>query len=102
MRTKRIALTTFLFSVTALVSASCVGGPSTGFEQTTSGGGLSPIAQHPTVDLCRKVRAGGARCLAKMRTDLMATTTPQGFGPTDLISAYALPASGFGSVELGI
>jgi hypothetical protein len=94
MRRNQFAIAAGLVSISVLLSASCAQSPGEEVGQTGSGGGFLPITQHPSVDLCREVRAGGARCYAKRRTDITDSTTPQGFGPTDLISAYKLPTSG--------
>ncbi|MFI1094777.1 carboxypeptidase regulatory-like domain-containing protein [Streptomyces sp. NPDC020917] len=63
-------------------------------------GPTSP-GEHPTKQVCAKPsRAGEMSCLAVVRTDavaakgLQAATTPAGFGPADLQSAYDLPATG--------
>jgi hypothetical protein len=49
-------------------------------------------------DVCGPVPTGQARCFAKLRTDVqgvrVAAAPPAGYGPADLSSAYALPATG--------
>lgn len=65
---------------------------------TTSGGGdgLTVSSSAPRhVPVCRAVRrAGAARCLAHVQVDAngkpLATTTPTGYGPGDIQSAYEL------------
>jgi subtilase family serine protease len=92
MRTNHLATATGLFSTALLLAASCAT-PGENVGQT--GSGVFNIEQHPTAFLCpTDVRPGYARCHAKVRTDIMGTMTPQGFGPSDLVSAYKLPSSG--------
>ena len=59
------------------------------------------VGQHPTHDVCAKPsRAGQMSCLSVVRDDVVEpkgvqpNVTPVGFGPTDLHSAYNLPATG--------
>jgi hypothetical protein len=95
MRANRAVTLVGLFSVSLFMSASCAMPSGEEVGQTGPGGGFLPVGDHPTVDLCAQgVRAGGARCHSKLRTDLKGTMTPQGFGPADLVSAYDLPATG--------
>jgi hypothetical protein len=57
--------------------------------------GLSSIQQHPNQPLCpEETRPGYARCHSRIRTDVTDATTPSGFKPADLVSAYNLPSSG--------
>jgi hypothetical protein len=64
-------------------------------------------AAHPTKRGCAAtVKAGYATCFAIKRTDVAghvglfaATTTPPGYGPADLQSAYALPSATAGAGE---
>src|SRR5689334_4198519 len=48
--------------------------------------------------VCGKASAGYASCMALVRTDAkgrpLATSGPTGYGPSDLLSAYNLPATG--------
>jgi subtilase family serine protease len=53
--------------------------------------GATPVS---TVDACPRQPAPLATCFAKVRTGVRPDATPAGFGPADLRSAYALPASG--------
>jgi hypothetical protein len=101
MRAKSFVTVTGLVSISLLLSASCAtsGGETVG---STSGGDFD-IAQHPTVDVCpTETRPGYARCHSKMRTDVTGTKTPQGFGPSDLASAYNLPSGGGSGVTVAI
>jgi hypothetical protein len=69
-------------------------------DQAADQAALAAIAQYPFQPVCARVRDGGGmmRCHAKVRTDEEGNVTksaaPQGFGPSDLRSAYNLPASG--------
>ncbi len=63
----------------------------------------SPTAagQHPTSRVCRTPgRAGEMTCLSMVRDDVIGPkgvqpkSTPAGFGPADLLSAYNLPSAG--------
>jgi hypothetical protein len=94
MQTMKAVIAVALLSTPMFASASCVQTPEEGVGATSDNGGLASIVQHPTVDLCGEVRVGGARCHAKMRTDVTNNASPSGFGPSDLKSAYNLPASG--------
>ena len=69
----------------------------------TSPAGAASGAATPkknTVALCGQAAPGKARCLSLRRTDLTAhrglvpAVTVAGYGPTDLQSAYAIPANG--------
>jgi hypothetical protein len=59
---------------------------------------LAGVVDKPHVDLCRAVRAGGMRCFAKAVAGadglIAAAAAPSGYGPSDLRSAYKLPAGG--------
>ncbi len=102
MQTMKVVLTLALLSTPVFASVSCVGNTDEGVGATSDNGGLASIAQHPTVDLCEAVRVGGARCHAKMRTDVTNSATPSGFGPSDLKSAYNLPSSGGSGMTVAI
>src|SRR5208282_6525309 len=62
--------------------------------------GAAGLKQYPSADVCADVRPGGGgmRCHAKVRVNpdgsVKQSSTPQGYGPPDLRSAYNLPASG--------
>jgi subtilase family serine protease len=80
---------------TAVTAAALVVAP-----PLAAGAGTSNIR-----DVCGPAKPGHARCLAKVRTDVhggfgvrgrasvTGTTSPPGYGPADLQSAYKLPAS---------
>ena len=58
-------------------------------------------------DACGPAAPGFARCFAEFRTDvgtraLAANALPQGYGPSDLRAAYALPATGGGNQTVAI
>lgn len=90
----------------SLTPLACSTGPTGWGTTTTSGGGgdgLTSSAGVPRhVAVCPKVRRpGGARCLAHVQVDAngkpMASTTPTGYGPSDIQSAYELPGVTSGS-----
>jgi hypothetical protein len=96
MRTNTLATATGLFSISLLLAASCASpGSGEAVGHTSANGAGLGITQHPTADLCpAAVGPGRVRCHSKIRTDIMNSASPQGFGPADLVSAYALPTSG--------
>jgi subtilase family serine protease len=58
---------------------------------------------HRAVKVCAAPSAGSAECHAWMRTDVQPlATTPAGYGPADLRSAYNLTSSGSASQTLAI
>ncbi len=61
-------------------------------------GALDAIPRHPHAAICPTASPGSARCFAHVITDtsgqVVVADAPQGFGPPDLASAYALPSSG--------
>jgi len=61
---------------------------------------LSAIPHGKHKQVCADVKAGSARCYARVRTnsagEVQALATPSGFGPAALQSAYAAPAGGAG------
>jgi subtilase family serine protease len=68
---------------------------------------LAPVAQaHPSKHVCGPAGGGAARCNALVVTDSkgapLATSTPSGYAPGDLRSAYALPATGGTGQTIGI
>jgi subtilase family serine protease len=68
---------------------------------------LTPAAQaRPSRHVCGPAAAGVARCNALVVTDSkgtpLATSTPSGYGPADLKSAYKLPATGGAGQTIGI
>src|ERR1700690_2588183 len=77
-----------------------VGQPGASSDQAADQAALAGIPELPFVPVCERVRAGSGtmRCHAKTRANPDGTAqqsaTPQGFGPSDLRSAYNLPASG--------
>jgi len=86
---------------TLLVVAACVA-PSNqeNLASTAADGALESIPQLPHVPLCKATTAGHARCFAHVRTDasgkVVSNDSPQGFGPSDLQSAYLIPSGGAG------
>ncbi len=71
-----------------------------GTTRGSGGAALGSIPQLPHTPLCKAAPAGHGRCFAHVRTDasgqIVTNATPQGFGPQDLQSAYAVPAGGAG------
>jgi subtilase family serine protease len=68
---------------------------------------LTPAAQaRPSRHVCGPAADGVARCNALVVTDSkgtpLATSTPSGYGPADLKSAYKLPATGGAGQTIGI
>jgi len=59
---------------------------------------LSRVPELPYADVCSAAAPGFARCHAKVLVDkdgkVAASTTPQGYGPSQLASAYVLPSTG--------
>jgi hypothetical protein len=92
----------------AVITAACSttttsewGSASTGqSDQSADQSALAGITQYPSVPVCERVRpgSGAMRCHATTRANpdgtVQTSATPSGFGPTDLRSAYNLPASG--------
>ena len=66
---------------------------------------VSAAAAPPTQQVCAPAALGYASCLSLLRTDLAplarslvtALTPPAGYGPAELLSAYALPGSNAGA-----
>jgi subtilase family serine protease len=68
---------------------------------------LAPTAlARPSKDVCGPAAAGAARCHARVVTDgrgaPLVTSTPAGYGPSDLRSAYALTGTGGAGQTIGI
>jgi subtilase family serine protease len=68
---------------------------------------LAPVAQaRPSRHACGPATTGAARCHALVVTDRsgtpLATSTPSGYGPADLRSAYRLAATGGTGQTIGI
>jgi hypothetical protein len=66
------------------------------------GGGLLPATALQQAAVCPSIRRpGAARCLSRIQVDATGkptvTTTPSGYGPSDLQSAYQLPATNSGA-----
>jgi subtilase family serine protease len=95
MRRITIALTVLLGTLPLWLMPGCSSAaPGEDVASTADTTALGSIAQHPSVDACGPVGAGMMRCHAKIRTDITNSSTPSGFGPSDLRSAYNLPSSG--------
>lgn len=91
-------------SIMAACSNSATGMlPVTGGNAPAAPTAMSPMAKPPTMHSCGVVnRAGFMRCFAQVRTDIVQPflkghTTPSGYGPADIQSAYKLPSSTNGS-----
>src|ERR1017187_7420847 len=107
MRVRSLCVTILVVSA-AFITAACTstdapgwGSASTGqSDQTANQSAIGSITQYPFVPVCERVRpgSGAMRCLSTTRTNpdgtVLKSATPSGFGPTDLRSAYNLPASG--------
>jgi hypothetical protein len=89
-------------AVPALVIVAACTAPSSSetLGATVADGALASIPQLPHVPLCKEAAPGHARCFAHVRTDasgqVVSNAAPQGFGPSDLASAYAIPSGGAG------
>ncbi|MGH7296135.1 MAG: peptidase S8, partial [Polyangiaceae bacterium] len=91
----------WLLALLLVMLAACAVPPA---EHTAStdpaGAALAAIPQLPHTPLCRDVPAGHGRCFAHVRTDaagkVVANAAPQGYGPPELQSAYAVPPGGAG------
>ena len=73
----------------------------------TAGLALAPAAlARPSKHVCGPAAVGAARCHALVVTDSkgapLATSTPSGYGPSDLRSAYKLTATGSSTQTIGI
>jgi hypothetical protein len=104
----RWSCVTILVVPAAFITAACTstnapgwGSASTGqSDQTSDQSAIGSITQYPSVPVCERVRpgSGAMRCLSTTRANpdgtVLKSATPGGFGPTDLRSAYNLPASG--------
>ena len=92
----------------SLTPLACSSSPSESVGTTPSGGGdlIAAAAGVPRhVPVCRQVRRpGAARCLAHVQVDAngkpMATTTPTGYGPADIQSAYELSGVSSGAAPI--
>jgi Bacterial Ig domain len=85
-------------AVVALLAVPACTSPSSEYLGSTSPDSLlASIPQHPHVAVCPDVKEPGfARCFAHVRVDaagqVVSANAPQGFGPSDLQSAYTIPA----------
>jgi N-acetylneuraminic acid mutarotase len=106
------ALVVALASSTASAGTTPSGKQPNAAAASTAKKAASPISggAHPTKRVCADVtKAGLATCMAELRTDIKGAAgvhpavTPDGYGPSDLDSAYNLPSSTAGSgVTVGI
>ncbi len=94
MRRTRLFVSLAVSAVPFLIPACGSSAPGEDIGSTADTSALAGIAKHPSVDVCGAVPAGVMRCHSKMRTDITNNSTPQGFGPADLQSAYNLPKTG--------
>src|SRR5690349_13378831 len=73
---------------------------------TVVAGVAAPAPGPHSRHVCATARAGAAACAALVRTDAhgtpMAAAAPSGYGPSDLRSAYNLPAAGGGRRTVAI
>ena len=100
---RRSSIVSILFLAPVLVAAGCSSGAQTGGEvvasNTPASAGLGSVARHWTKPNCPITpRVGVAACFSHTVTDangkILAAATPQGYGPSDLASAYGLPSTG--------
>jgi hypothetical protein len=100
--TRRSSIVPALFLAPLLVAAGCSSGVSPSSEvvaSTSPVGGLGAVQRHWYRPNCpMTARPGVSKCMSHTVTDqygkILAAASPQGFGPPDLVSAYALPSSG--------
>jgi hypothetical protein len=105
--TAAVLLSVPLTAATALAAPSAPGQVPPGTAVRPNAGNTPRPAAHPTKRGCAAtVKAGYATCFTIKRTDVAghmglfaATTTPSGYGPADLRSAYALPSATAGGGE---
>ena len=88
-----------LFIAPLFTQSGCAKTTPHGFASDSPGNAaLQSIPKRPHAALCPTAKAGAARCFAHVVTDeagqVVVDAAPQGFGPPDLASAYALPLSG--------
>jgi hypothetical protein len=88
-----------LFAAPLFTQSGCAKTTPHGFQSDSPGNAaLQSIPQRPHTALCPTAKPGGARCFAHVVTDdagqVVVNAAPQGFGPPDLASAYALPVTG--------
>jgi subtilase family serine protease len=95
----RLALAVLLVSIAAATAPMAAAG-------SNPTAPVAPAAAPPTQQVCAPAAPGYASCLSLLRTDIAArtkalitalATTPSGYGPADLQSAYALPGSSAGT-----
>jgi N-acetylneuraminic acid mutarotase len=104
---------TWLLTGALVVATAVLGLPAAATAAPAKGGSATPAgaasAKHNVVALCGTPRKGQSACFALRRTDIAPTrglrpadAAPQGYGPTDLHSAYALPADGGAGATIAI
>ncbi|WP_425347904.1 hypothetical protein [Streptomyces roseochromogenus] len=95
-RRRRAASTAALLSTTALISTGWLTATASAAPSATGAPHVKHLCAHATTP-------GHMACLAEARTDVVQhltvspNTTPSGYGPSDLQSAYNLPSSSAGS-----
>ncbi len=94
-----LAVATAVIGLPAIASASSVLGSNS--TNPVGSGGASTITKVGVAASCGTPKKGFAACFALRRTDIRPVsglqpldTTPSGYGPADLQSAYSLPANG--------
>jgi subtilase family serine protease len=96
---RRLWKATLTLGAVAALGA-CMTTTPNGFMSDGTGSGAPGVDQKLYTDVCGRVRPGGGgfRCYAKVLINPDGTVkiaaTPQGYGPSDLRSAYGLPTSG--------
>jgi hypothetical protein len=104
---------TWLLTGALVLATAVLGLPAAATAAPAKGGTATPAgtasAKHNVVAVCGTAKKGQSACFALRRTDVAATrglrpadTTPQGYGPADLRSAYALPTDGGAGATVAI
>jgi len=105
----RSAFVSVLFLAPVLAAAACSSGAGDSEKVAVNApsSGLDGVVRTWHTAFCPETpRIGSSRCLSHVVTDsagkILVTSTPQGFGPSDLASAYKLPSSGGAGQTIGI
>ncbi|WP_345630807.1 carboxypeptidase regulatory-like domain-containing protein [Rugosimonospora acidiphila] len=104
---------TWLLTGALVMATAVLGLPAAANAAPAKGGAATPAgtasAKQNVVAVCGTPKKGQSACFALRRTDLAPTrglrpadATPQGYGPSDLRSAYTLPANGGAGATIAI
>ena len=108
---RRSSIVSMFVCAPLLVAAGCSSGSPTGSEvvasSTPTNGGLNGVTRHWYKEVCpMTARPGVAKCMSHVVTDqngkILAATTPQGYGPSDLQSAYGYATTGGSSATIAL